>query len=156
MASKSKTTLYQTRVRTKLSDACHRQDWLMCMDEFASATATLNPPDRLVKVALIDDGVKTSYADLDSNVEAGWSGWLQSETYSHDGIGKKSPREYLGNYNSSQTGHGTVMAYYIRRVCPNVRLYIAKLDPQLRPEIGGHGERVTFSIESAAKVRLPP
>jgi len=126
------------------------------MDEFASATALISPPDHTVKVALIDDGVKTSYADLDANVETGWSGWRQSDTHSDARKRKRSPKEYLGNYNSSQTGHGTVMAYYIRRVCPNVRLYIAKLDPQLRPEIGGHGERVTFSIESAAKVSLPP
>jgi hypothetical protein len=160
MAFKSKTAFlvfaFLPACRRKVSNARHRQDWLKCMDEFASAVARIRKPTRHVKVAIIDDGVKTSYANLDANVETGWSGWRQSEPHNDGGKRKNSPKEYLGNYTISQTGHGTVMAYYIRRVCPNVRLCIAKLDPQIRPEIGGHGERITFSIRSAVEVSLTP
>ncbi|TFB02667.1 hypothetical protein CCMA1212_005148 [Trichoderma ghanense] len=101
------------------------------------------------EVALIDDGVKTSYAGLDNNIYAGRSGWHHIDSNTHSGL--QGP-EYFRNYNSSHTGHGTVMAYYIKRVCPKVHLYVAKLDPSRhRLDFGGHGERITFSRESVAE-----
>ena len=46
------------------------------------------------------------------------------------------------------------MAYYIKRVCPKGHFYVAKLDPEpQRAEIGGRGERITFSLDLAAEVR---
>ena len=45
------------------------------------------------------------------------------------------------------------MAYYLRRICPSVKFYVAKLEPeQHRHETDGERERVSFSIESAAQV----
>lgn len=45
------------------------------------------------------------------------------------------------------------MAYYIRRVCPNVRFYVAKLEPEPRyRKLDGQRERITFTLESAAEV----
>jgi hypothetical protein len=104
-----------------------------------------------IKVALIDDGVKTSYASLDENIHCGKSGWGTARADR-----KKSTRAYLRNYNSSQTGHGTVMAYYICRVCPKVKLCVAKLDPQTRSRnnagTGSSQQQMTFSIESVTEV----
>jgi subtilisin family serine protease len=72
---------------------------------------------RQIKVALIDDGVDGLNAELSKSIEAG-------QTF--------SIREG-GNYNSyftSSKGHGTIMAMLIRKICPNVRLYVAKLDEE--------------------------
>ena len=90
-----------------------------------------------VKVAIIDDGVKSSVNGLDDLIERGES-WVEQAT----------PKHRYSPYTTSSRGHGTVMAYYIRRVCPNVSLYVAKLNPQI---IQG---RVTFTIESATKVDI--
>ncbi|KAL7821823.1 hypothetical protein V8C26DRAFT_391050 [Trichoderma gracile] len=149
-----------SKVKSKNEQGFEEQDWLKCMDEFAdvmeaveqpaNAKFGIKTPTRSIRVALIDDGVKTSYAGLDNNIYAGKSGWyhLDSNT-THSGL---QGREYFRNYNSSHTGHGTVMAYYIKRVCPKVHLYVAKLDPSRhRFDIGGHGERITFSRESVAE-----
>ncbi|KAF4426487.1 hypothetical protein CFRS1_v009816 [Colletotrichum fructicola] len=94
------------------------------------------PKVRPIKVALIDDGVKTSYDGLDEIVHCG------------RGDKRKAANNYPLNYNHSQTGHGTVMAYFIRRVCPWVKLCIAKLECQAR---SGRNQPVTFSIESATE-----
>ncbi|KAF5488712.1 hypothetical protein CGCF413_v013009 [Colletotrichum fructicola] len=116
------------------------QDWLRCMDEFALLMDRIEkastPKVRPIKVALIDDGVKTSYDGLDEIVHCG------------RGDKRKAANNYPLNYNHSQTGHGTVMAYFIRRVCPWVKLCIAKLECQAR---SGRNQPVTFSIESATE-----
>ena len=102
------------------------------IEEFEISEPSQNDP---IKVAIIDDGVKSSYAGLDANIDEGES-WVQQAK-------RQDPHS---PYNTSAKGHGTVMAYYIRRVCPKVRLYVAKLDPRL---VQG---RLIFSIESAAEV----
>jgi hypothetical protein len=91
-----------------------------------------------IKVALIDDGVRSNYAGLDDNIAAG----TNCAAPKPDG----STQRFTQNYNTSLYGHGTVMAYYIRRVCPRVRLYVAKLDGRQT------ARGVAFSIESAAAV----
>ena len=93
-----------------------------------------------MKVALIDDGVQSNYGDLDDNVELGM-------TFMPTPTGEDEPTQrFTQNYNTSLYGHGTVMAYYIRRVCPKVRLFVAKLaGKQRRRGVG-------FSIKSAIAV----
>ena len=93
-----------------------------------------------MKVALIDDGVQSNYGDLDDNVELGM-------TFMPTPTGEDGPTQRLTqNYNTSLYGHGTVMAYYIRRVCPKIRLVVAKLaGKQRRRGVG-------FSIKSAIDV----
>ena len=148
-----------TQVRSQFS----RQDWLKCMDKFADFVEEARPPtepvknhqhqeqaaeglngERIanlkpkypqVKVAIIDDGVKSSVGRLNDLIECGES-WVE----------QANPRQRYSPYNTSSRGHGTVMAYYIGRVCPNVRLCVAKLNPLI---VQG---QVTFSIESATAV----
>ena len=118
------------------------------MDKFADFVEELRPPEEpaenhetvipqtpQVKVAIIDDGVKSSVDNLDDIIERGESLVKQA-----------NPKQRHSPYTTSSRGHGTVMAYYIRRVCPNVRLYIAKLNPQTVQR------QVTFTIESATEV----
>jgi len=127
----------------------HRQEWLKCMDDFADFVdlafpppeepATEIDPSNLIKVALIDDGVKSGYDNLDNNIDGGES-WVKQSNL-------KDPQS---SYVTSAEGHGTVMAYFIRRVCPHVRLYVLKLDPNMAQG------RPTFSIESATEVLHGP
>ena len=88
-----------------------------------------------VKVALIDDGVQSNYAGLNDNIKSG-AIFFQAA----------SNQRFSQNYNTSLYDHGTVMAYYICRVCPNVRLHVAKLDGKQR------ARGVSFSIQSVIDV----
>jgi hypothetical protein len=117
------------------------------MDDFADFVDLAFPPKEpgkevdprnLIKVALIDDGVKSSYDNLDKNIDGGES-WVKQSSL-------KDPQS---PYVTSAEHHGTVMAYFIRRVCPHVRLYVLKLDPNMAQN------RPTFSIESATEVLHP-
>ncbi|XXH01492.1 hypothetical protein Hte_007852 [Hypoxylon texense] len=85
------------------------QEWLKVMDSFADFVDEANIPDvkgQEVKVALIDDGVKSSLEGLDMSIDGGES-YVESD-----------PNEPQSPYLTSVKGHGTVMAYFIRRVCP--------------------------------------
>ncbi|SPO02208.1 uncharacterized protein DNG_04881 [Cephalotrichum gorgonifer] len=131
-------------VKSESEPGYKEQEWLKCMDDFAEFMDLLdNERGEPVKVALIDDGVKTSYEGLSNNVKSGWS-------HSVAGLGRTgggTQRVPLRGYNSSHTGHGTVMAYYIRRVCPKVQLYVAKLQPAENTD--SDGNQPTFSVTSA-------
>jgi hypothetical protein len=71
-------------------------------------------PNASIKVALIDDGVCPENDLLFKSIEDGWP--------ADTAQGSSKP------FYTSQEGHGTEMATYIRFVCPKVRLYVAKLD----------------------------
>ncbi|MCJ1394257.1 hypothetical protein MMC18_007135 [Xylographa bjoerkii] len=122
------------------------EDWLKCMDEFADIMGKIDTPEKTegrkdIKVALIDDGVKSNYDGLDDSILHGKS-WAPEAIWDRPGRGFS----LLQPYNVSQQGHGTVMAWFIRFICPKVRLCIAKLDPQGLPKDGPP----TFTISSAA------
>ena len=112
-----------------------RQLWMDCMRRFANFIRNLQPSsdDDIVKVGLIDDGVDGTYEDLNHNIKHG-------QSYS------KRARDLWNPYYHSTRGHGTVMARLIREMCPNVKLYVAKLAEQ--PTDNG----VQISTPSAAKV----
>jgi hypothetical protein len=93
---------------------------------------------RAITVALIDDGVDGLNAELGQSIEGG-------ETFS-----KRSGTDY-NSYFTSTKGHGTIMAMLIRKVCPNVRLYVVKLN-ELRT---GH-DTPSITAESAVDVRIRP
>ncbi|KAI0465892.1 subtilisin-like protein [Xylaria cf. heliscus] len=149
-----------SKVKNKNEPGFDEQDWVKCMDEFADIMEAVEQPSNTnlniaiaehpTRVALIDDGVKTSYAGLDSNVRKGKSDWQRPE--SDLSSSTRTWEDSYSNYNSSHTGHGTVMAYYIRRVCPKVDLYVAKLEPEPQGvDLGNRGSKVTFSLDSAAQ-----
>lgn len=93
-----------------------------------------------VKVALLDDGVRSNYAGLDDNIATG----MTCATV------KASDQRFKQNhnYNISEFGHGTAMAYFIRRICPRVRLYIARLDGR------DNARGVSFTVDSAVQVSV--
>lgn len=105
---------------------------------------------RPVKVALLDDGVKSSYAGLDDNIKLGNS-WFEIPRSSRRNAFRGKPNQGLAqNYNTSLYSHGTVMAYYIRRVCPRVQFYVAKLNAAKTDATSR--SKVSFTIKSAAEV----
>ena len=75
----------------------------------------IDPPE--IKVALIDDGVDAAHNSLSSVIADGMSF-------------SKRPNGLYTSYYKSSGGHGTVMASLIRKVCPKVKLYIAKLNEE--------------------------
>ncbi|EYB26929.1 hypothetical protein FG05_30350 [Fusarium graminearum] len=100
--------------------------WLSVMDRFADGIASLEPlecfqgeddylkhpslPDEMrkdVKVALIDDGVNFMHKSLAENMYGG-----KSFDREYDDGYRPGPRE---PFHGSATGHGTCMAYMIRR-----------------------------------------
>jgi hypothetical protein len=84
----------------------------------------LNP----VTVALIDDGVEMTHEELRSHKLLG-----KSFDYSQD-------EWMVPPYWNSASGHGTLMARLIKRVCPSADIYVIKLK--------------TFSHDPYAKLRI--
>jgi Subtilase family len=87
-----------------------------------------------IKVALIDDGVDGLNAELSRSIDAG-------QTFS-----ERTKHNY-NSYFTSSKGHGTIMAMLIRKICPNVRLYVAKLNEE-------NTGRNTFSITASSAVKV--
>ncbi|KJR81033.1 uncharacterized protein SPSK_04846 [Sporothrix schenckii 1099-18] len=124
-------------------------EWLHSMDQFSAFMDQIGKgaSKTPIKVALIDDGVKSNYRALDDNILCGQS-WPTPKTIPQK---TKVPLVVTSpKYNSSQTGHGTIMAWYIRRMCPNVKLCVAKLDPVV-PAVPTVDDKVTFTVESVIK-----
>jgi len=89
-----------------------------------------------VKVAVIDDGIDPQDNYLSSRIAEGWppDHWNGFETF--------PPAFYF-----SSGGHGTKMARLITEVCPEVKLYVAKLEQRASRDGGGQ-----FTAKSAAEV----
>ncbi|GKZ32277.1 hypothetical protein AbraIFM66950_001570 [Aspergillus brasiliensis] len=121
------------KVKKEGEDGYEEQEWLRHMDGFAARVAELDGNPGEIRVALIDDGVRSNIAGLDDSIAAGKS----------FATTKSSASTRSSNYNTSQFGHGTVMALCIRRMCPKVRLYVARVDGKENSRRG-----VSFSIAS--------
>lgn len=92
-----------------------------------------------VRVAIIDDGI-SSIQDFQGRIAAGKSFLKTSK-------GQQSDRTV--EYFVRSGGHGTEMAKLICRVCPHVKLYIARLD-----EGQGQNHERQIRTPSAVKVSI--
>ncbi|KAI1747317.1 hypothetical protein F4782DRAFT_444103 [Xylaria castorea] len=102
--------------------SAHR--WLNCMDTFADEIQNVGTPStkhgelrRDITVALIDDGVNVDTPTVAGKVIGG-------ATFDHWDPDENGPSPYF----VSASGHGTVMADMICRVCPTAKLYVFKLE----------------------------
>ncbi|PMD16059.1 hypothetical protein NA56DRAFT_709146 [Hyaloscypha hepaticicola] len=89
------------------------------LDRFAEFLQNLDPdkiPRSTVKVAVIDDGINILQGGFDDSIRGGVF------FYTSPGTSVSRP------YYFSSSGHGTLMANLIKRVCPIEQLYIARLD----------------------------
>ncbi|KAI0146018.1 hypothetical protein F4776DRAFT_609046 [Hypoxylon sp. NC0597] len=107
-------------------DPYERNKWIASMEEFADFLQTaernvdIEPPLTLkhpITVAIIDDGVDINDQTIQSRVIGGRS-------FCH----RDEEQNLNQPYYVSGGGHGTAMAGLICKVCPNVRLYILRLD----------------------------
>lgn len=102
-------------------------------------------PDELkkeVRVALIDDGADFMHKPI-GNI-------LEKKGRSFDiGRGGLDHSRGPSPFHGSTTGHGTCMAYTTGRVCPQVKIYVIKLDV-----IRGK-QKAGFTAKSAAEVSSP-
>ncbi|KAF5979200.1 major intracellular serine protease [Fusarium bulbicola] len=106
------------------------KEWLACMYNFNDSIWGIKAKSpRQVRVALIDDGVESSYDKLGQSIEKGET-WGRQTTFSR----WQPQRTYRTNYFNSDYKHGTVMAWCIRQVFQAVRLYVAKLEAQNSPK----------------------
>jgi Subtilase family len=120
-----------------------RHRWLITMDEFAdflqNMERNLEPQlvlEEPITVALIDDGIDINDVALQSRIVGGRS-------FCHRNMEQNLNQPYY----VSSGGHGTVMASLICRICPNVRLYVLKLNEYMIEP----GKR-EITADSAAKV----
>jgi hypothetical protein len=95
-----------------------------------------------VLVAIIDDGIDHMQPGIKEYVHEGVSFYTERGSFHSNSI----PGPWYPFYFSS-TGHGTLMAELVLRVCPMARLYIARLNQ-------GYSTTGTLqpTAESAAKV----
>ncbi|KAK6831719.1 hypothetical protein RU639_002565 [Aspergillus parasiticus] len=98
--------------------------WLDNMDKFVSFVKNMPETSREVKVAVIDDEVDKLQEDSENSIIAGISFFSSHKS----GIVGTRP------YYFSSNGHGTLIAKTIRRLCPKVKLYVARLDQGLNGE----------------------
>jgi len=94
---------------------------------------------RNIRVALLDNGVDGSHAQLEQFITLGIS---YCGHPGHDG--------QLNSYWAPSQGHGTQMASLIRDVCPKVDLYVARIQ-DMEAE---HSRQI--EIESVIKVFIVP
>ena len=101
-------------------------------------------PDQIkappVKIAIIDDGVDVSHLSLDGTIATGKSFC----PYAHS-------TDLMNSYYVPSGNHGTCMATLIRKICPEISFYVARLDERHVP---GSGQR-QITAKSAADVRGP-
>ncbi|OBT56491.1 hypothetical protein VE04_04991 [Pseudogymnoascus sp. 24MN13] len=97
--------------------------WMQCMEEFASSFRQISgisnkgsdPRLHPVTVALVDDGVDSAHPEFVNKEFHGKS----FDNY-NDGW-KVTP------YWASASGHGTLMARLVHRICPSADIYVIKL-----------------------------
>ena len=131
------------------ADQPPKHEWLQCMKEFkqllfdAEKYLELTTNQRIansieepIVVALIDDGINVN--ELEHSPVSGRSFCPRDENHN------------LGfPFYLSSSGHGTVMASQIFRICPRTDLYVLKLEDYM---VESSTRQIT--LKSAAQVRL--
>ncbi|KAK8023411.1 intracellular serine protease [Apiospora marii] len=107
-----------------VKDEYERHKWVEIMENFAeflqiaeARTATQITMKEPIRIAVIDDGVNSFDSTIDSKVMGGRSFSYRDEE-----------QTLVNPYYVSSEGHGTAMAGFIRKICPNVEIYALRLD----------------------------
>lgn len=126
-----------------VKDEYERHKWVEIMENFAeflqiaeTRTATQITMKEPIRIAVIDDGVNSFDPTIDSKVIGGRSFSYRDED-----------QTLVNPYYVSSEGHGTAMAGFIRKICPNVEIYVLRLDEYSVEQ----GKRY-FTAASAEKV----
>lgn len=93
-----------------------------------------------VKIAIIDDGIDATDPHLPHRIVAGMS----FSPYPNS-------TEFMNAYYVASGSHGTLLATMICDICPQPKLYIARLEERM--QLNGNSRR--FVPKSAANVSAP-
>ncbi|KAK5996565.1 hypothetical protein PT974_01902 [Cladobotryum mycophilum] len=119
----AQTPAEETRSSPRHDPFVYTDRWMQCMDRFVShfrqieALRDKSPSPGPVKVALIDDGTDITHSDL-----AGIKFFGKSFHHYIEGSAKR-----VSPYWSSSSGHGTLMARLMKRICPSAIIHVIKL-----------------------------
>lgn len=125
--------------------------WMECMTSFSKRFKQIkalrgnNPSLPPVEVALIDDGVDIMHPDLNDTRDRTFLG--QSFDLHNGGSTPRVPP-----YWSSPSGHGTLMARLIHKICPSAIIHVIKLQTFW----SGNSKKLQIKPDSAVKVRKFP
>lgn len=121
--------------------------WMQSMEAFTTAFLRVKQPSsqhiaanksfQPVKIALIDDGVDTTNRSLQGKKYFGRS-------FAFDETGGRNFPYWISDGN-----HGTVMARFIRKLCPTADIYIIKVATRSGAR---NSRKLTIDIESAIEV----
>ncbi|KAG5761608.1 hypothetical protein H9Q72_010296 [Fusarium xylarioides] len=120
--------------------------WMECMASFTKSFKQIkalranNPSLPPVEVALIDDGVDIMHPDLNDTRDRTFLG----QSFDHHN-GGSTPR--VPPYWSSSSGHGTLMARLIHKICPSAIIHVIKLQTFW----SGNSKKLQIKPDSAVK-----
>ncbi|TGO47460.1 hypothetical protein BOTNAR_0524g00070 [Botryotinia narcissicola] len=112
--------------------------WVDCMKDFAKFIGSNEEGKKSpIKIAVIDDGVDSSFDIFDRKITTGQSFCPHPNS-----------TDLMNSYFIPSGQHGTRMAMLILQICPNAKLYIARLDEYRK--LDGDGKR-QITTKSAAE-----
>ncbi|KAM0226770.1 hypothetical protein ACHAPO_012087 [Fusarium lateritium] len=115
---------YASEFQSRVGDSQSESPWIHCMMRLSTLlkSACDEAQVRLVKVAIVDDGVDVSLEGLQNKIALGQSFCPYANS-----------SEMMTPYFVSSSNHGTSMATLICSLCPMVQLYVARLDQRQTP-----------------------
>ncbi|KAK4450515.1 hypothetical protein QBC34DRAFT_493784 [Podospora aff. communis PSN243] len=130
---------YASEFKSSESSSQSENAWIECVSNFSRflrRAPHAQDKDMPIKIAVIDDGVDGSLLSLDDKIVTGKSFCPYANS-----------TDLMSPYYVSSGNHGTCMATLICKLCPEVSLYVARLDE--RPGAGGSTRQIT--TKSAAE-----
>ena len=106
-------------------------------DESVATKIPKSNDSMAIKIAIIDDGVDANLVSLDGKIAIGKSFCPYANS-----------SELIGPYYVPTGNHGTCMASIISRICPEVSLYVARLDERVSQRSRSNAQ---FTTKSAAE-----
>ena len=148
---KEKIGINTTRNDSDPPEKSTKHEWVQCMKDFRQLLFDAenylekdrglkmeSSIDEPIQVALIDDGI--NFDKLEYNPIGGRSFCTRD-----------TDQNLNFPYYKSSTGHGSIMASQIYRICPRTQLYVLKLEDHV-----SKSSTRQITARSAAQVRLEP
>jgi hypothetical protein len=121
------------------------QNFSQCFRQIKALREATGVSPSPVEVALIDDGVDITHPDLNDIKDRRIFG----KSFDSEG---GSSNNRVPPYWSSSSGHGTLMAKFIHKVCPSAIIHVIKL----QTVSAANSKKLQIKPESAIKVPFIP
>ncbi|KIW63767.1 hypothetical protein PV04_08745 [Phialophora macrospora] len=130
---------YASEFQTSEGSLQPENPWIKCVKDFATFLRGVDKGTKHhVKIAVIDDGVDASWDSLTGKIAAGKSFCPYPNS-----------TDLMSAYFAPTGKHGTCMADLISQLCPNVRLYVARLEEHRKMDGDGRRQITTRSAAEA-------